>query len=196
MRNKNLLAALFALLFMAGICSCKKYLEKKSNTSLVTPSTLKDLQGILDNPNVMNLQTSAFGEASADDYFLPLATYNGQGLLEQKAYTWQVDLYNYPNDWAYGYNAVFNANFCLERIEKIEMTQQNKTDWNHVKGSALFYRAYYYLNLAWVFAKTYDEATSTIDLGIVLREGSDFNQPSKRSAIQKIDHPANLPTDH
>ncbi|MCW3091422.1 MAG: hypothetical protein JWP81_2491 [Ferruginibacter sp.] len=185
MNNKNILPALFALLMMGSLCSCKKYLDKKSNTSLVTPSTLRDLQGILDNLPEMNLQTPAFGEASADDYFLLPATYDAQALLQQKAYTWSVDLYNHPNDWGYSYNTVFDANFCLEQVAKVERTEQNKQAWDNVKGSALFYRGYSFLNLAWVFAKSYDEANSPNDAGIVLRLGSDFNQPSKRATVKE-----------
>lgn len=170
---------------LTGIISCKKYLDKKSDTSLVSPTTLTDMQGMLDDFYTMNSLTPSFGEASADDYFLLSTTYDAQSQLNQKAYTWTVDVYNYPNDWAYCYNAVYNANYCLEQVEKVARTEHNKTAWDNVKGSALFYRAYYFLNLAWVFAKNYNETTAAVDPGVVLRLASDFNLPSKRSSVKE-----------
>ncbi len=183
MKNKNILQAILLLLILTAIVSCKKYLDKKSDTSLVNPASLSDLQGVLDDFFTMNSATPAFGEASADDYFLLQTTYNAQSLLNQKAYTWDVDVYNFPNDWGSAYNPIYNANLCIERVSAIEKTDQNKEQWNNIKGSAKFFRAYYFLNLAGVFAKSYDPANSSNDLGIVLRLGSDFNEASVRATV-------------
>lgn len=185
MKNKHILQFILSLVMLVVVSSCKKYLEKKSDTSLVSPTTLIDMQGMLDDFYTMNSLTPSFGEASADDYFLLSTTYNAQSQINQKAYTWSVDVYNYPNDWAYGYNPVYNANYCLEQVERVARTEQNKNAWDNVKGSALFYRAYYFLNLAWVFAKNYDAGSSQTDMGIVLRLAADFNLPSKRSNVQE-----------
>ncbi|MEO7586384.1 MAG: hypothetical protein ABIS74_25550, partial [Ferruginibacter sp.] len=48
---------------------CKKYLDVKSDSSLVIPSTLNDLQALLDDATNMNYNTPGFGGASADEYF-------------------------------------------------------------------------------------------------------------------------------
>ncbi len=47
-----------------------------------------------------------------------------------------------------------------------------------------FQKAYYFLNLMWVYAKAYDEGTAATDHGIVLRLNSDFNTPSVRSSVR------------
>jgi hypothetical protein len=166
--------------------SCDKYLEEKANKSLIVPTTIEDLQGLLDNNDNLNQRTTpGFGETSSDDYFLTLASYNSMSVEDQNSYTWRLQNYMYKNDWAFAYTPVYYANLCLEQIEKVEKNVQNELKWNNVKGSALFFRAYYFLNLVWEYGKAYDESTSSDDLGIVLRMGSDFNVPSKRATVKE-----------
>ena len=164
--------------------SCKKFLDEKSNKSLVVIKTVDDLQSLLDDDRTMNSQTPGFGQTSDDDYFVTLESYNSAGDFDQRAYTWRLEKYRYPNDWSSSYNAIYNANYCLEQIEKIGETQQNETKWNNVRGSALFYRGFYFLNLLWEYSKAFDQSTSQKDLGIVLRLGSNFNVPSNRASVK------------
>lgn len=165
---------------------CTKYLDQKSDSMLVTVQSLSDLQGVLDDNNIMNAQVTAFfGEASSDNYFLLPATYTPRGDQEKAQYRWIPFDYRFPNDWAKQYNAIYNANICLDLINKIPQTDTNRLAWNNVIGSALFYRSYYYCQVAWNFAKAYDESTASTDLGIVLRSNSDFNVPSVRSSVQE-----------
>src|SRR5690349_2576424 len=60
---------------LMSLSSCKKYLETKSVQNLSTPSTLDDLQLMLDNPFVsaigMNLSNT-----STDEYYLKYADWN------------------------------------------------------------------------------------------------------------------------
>lgn len=164
--------------------SCKKYLDKKPDSNLAVPTKLEDLQAILDFSLYMNTrQSPSFGEASCDDYFLPDALFNTLPVEQQGIYIWKRGEYKSQNDWSKAYLAVYNANFCLEQLGKIPVNASNVTAWNNVKGAALFFKAYSYLNLLWVHAKTFDEATAAIDLGIVLRNTSDFNVPSKRASV-------------
>ena len=165
--------------------SCTKYLEKKPNSSLVVPRTLADLQGMMDDYNIMNQNTPAMAEASTDDFFVLQSTYYGYEDELRKIYSWQPADYNYQNDWANAYTAVYNCNYCLERVEKVTRTEENNQQWNYVKGAAFFYRAFWFAQLAGSYSKAYDEASSTSDLGIVLRLGSDYNIPSKRATVRE-----------
>jgi tetratricopeptide (TPR) repeat protein len=70
----------------------------------------------------------------------------------------------------------------LDRIKKIEKTDGNTAQWNAVYASAMFYRASQYLALIWTYSKAYSEENKT-DMGIVLRNSSDFNAVSHRSSI-------------
>lgn len=173
------------LFFLLAVTSCKKYLDAKADNSLVTPSKISDLQGILDDNYIMNLNTPGFGETSSDDYFISVPDYYSLGDIDRKAYTWRLTDYTYGNDWNASYSAVYNSNYCIENIEKIKTALPDVAKWNNVKGSALFFRAYYFLNLVWEYGKAYDDQSSASDLGIVLRLGSDFNVKSARATVKE-----------
>jgi tetratricopeptide (TPR) repeat protein len=169
-----------------SLFSCKKYLDKKSNSALVTPSTIEDLQSLLDDADYMNYNTTSnYVLASDDDYFATSTILNALTDNDRNAYKWQRFDYFISNDWSAAYLPVYNANLCLEQLEKIQKTGANWDKWNNIKGSALFLRAYYFLNLAWAYSKAYDDNTSSNDLGIALRLTSDFNVSSTRAKVSE-----------
>jgi tetratricopeptide (TPR) repeat protein len=73
----------------------------------------------------------------------------------------------------------------LEGLERIDIDSKNSSDWNHVKGSALYLRAKAFYNISQMFAKSYDPLTSHSDLGIPLRITSDLNAATTRSSVQQ-----------
>lgn len=153
---------------------------------MVVPESMADLQALLDNSGKMNLQrTPNYSESSCDDYFLPEATYNNFDDERQRIYRWQPVAYNFQNDWSVAYEPVYVANYCLEQLNKITITPSTLNQWNNIKGSALFFRSYYFLGLTWSHAKAYDTDSSSKNLGIVLRLNADFNTPSERATVQE-----------
>ncbi|TXI91087.1 MAG: RagB/SusD family nutrient uptake outer membrane protein [Chryseobacterium sp.] len=173
------------LTYCLSITSCEKFLDEKSNDSFVVPQTLQDFQAILDNNIVLNQKsTPSLGESCADDYYLRDIDYETFIDRERNFYKWVKHEYNFQNDWSICYQNVYNANICLEGISKIPTTAANSLLWNNVKGSSLFFRAYNFLNLIWVFGKAYDETSSNTDKGIVLRLQSDFTLPSVRANVK------------
>jgi tetratricopeptide (TPR) repeat protein len=171
---------------MLSNLSCKKYLESKSNAKLITPSSLTDLQGILDDAAQMNFSRSpSYGETSSDDYFIPEVAINSYSELSRDLYSWRKIDYRFRNDWSEAYLPVYNANLCLETLETIERTAANSKGWDNVKGEALFFRSFYFFHLTAQFGKAYDKAQSIQDLGIVLRLRTDFNQQSVRSSVSE-----------
>ena len=181
---KKYIKVIFPALMSLAIISCQKYLDKKSNAELVVPTTLADLQGLLDDAKIMNLATPSLAESSSDDYFMRDNTYNALISREQETYTWALKEYNFVTDWSAPYNTVYNANLCLEILVNVPQTPANVQQWNNIKGSALFYRASSFLNLSWSFSKAFDEASSATDPGIPLRTHSDFNIPSTRASVK------------
>lgn len=176
----------FAAIFLTALFpSCKKYLDEKPDKSLVVLTTVDDLQALLDLNDRINTNTPGFGETSSDDYFILPGVYNGMNEADRRAYSWRLEDYTYQNDWAYAYLALYPINYCLENISEIDKTERNKNEWDNVKGSALFYRAYWFLSLVWVYSKAYDDNTSKDDLGVVLRTTTDINKPSVRSSVEK-----------
>src|SRR5690606_14995888 len=186
-QNIRYCSTIIVITIMSAISfSCKKFLDKKSGNLVVSPQTLSDLQALLDDANtVMNMAaTPSMGEASADDYFLRPASFGVLNTWQQMVYKWTPYAYNHPNDWSYNYAPVYNANYCLDMLANIDRNSANKESWDNINGSAHFYRAYYFLMLAWTFAHSYDETAAVTDMGIVLRKTSDFNSPSHRASVK------------
>lgn len=175
---------LIAITFFWMFSACEKYLDVKSDSRLVTPNSLESFQQLLDEANSMNYSTNSFGEGSADDYFITDDTYSSLHLEGRNVYVWKNYIYNYDSDWARAYVPVYTSNVVLDNIKKIERTAKNHSDWDNIHGSALFYRAYSYVNSIWTYSKAYSKETAESDLGIVLRENSDPNIQSVRSSVE------------
>ncbi|WP_018630121.1 RagB/SusD family nutrient uptake outer membrane protein [Niabella aurantiaca] len=169
---------------LLGMTGCAKFLDKKTSNAIVVPQTVADLQALLDNAGLMNqTKTPASGEAAADNYFLTADYYKTCSPIERAFYTWQRYDYTFENDWSKAYTPVYIANYCLELLKKQEQNATNAARWGNVYGSALFFRSYYFQQLLWVYAKAYDEAAASADLGIALRLSYDFNEPSRRASV-------------
>jgi starch-binding outer membrane protein, SusD/RagB family len=170
-------------------CNKKTFLEEKPNSDLFVPTTLDDFQKLLDNDNVMS-ETPVLGELSSDNYYITNTYWQSQFLTvkEHNAYVWEKDIYNGEGnvgDWNLPYKQVLYANVILEGLKKITITDNNVQQYNFVKGSALFIRAYAFFNLAQVFAPVYDAATATSDLGIPLRLNPNIDEETKRSTVEQ-----------
>src|SRR5690606_4858481 len=174
-----------AIFAVCGLWGCSGFLDKKSNSNLVTPNTLESLQMLLDSPNDMNFNVPGYGQASADDHFLVDNTFNGLSERDRNRYLWKVFDEIFNNDWAKGYIPVYQANLVLDQLNGIERTVKNAAAYDNVKGGALFYRAYQYLALLWTYAHVYDKRTASNEYGIVLRENSDPNVPSRRASMEE-----------
>ncbi|TDQ79198.1 RagB/SusD family nutrient uptake outer membrane protein [Sphingobacterium yanglingense] len=173
---------IYILLFFI-LMSCKDYLDIKSNSGLATPDNFEAMQRILDNMEVMNISTNPLGEASSDNYFLTLQSYNSLGMRSQEAYTWRIIDNNFPNDWATSYLTVYHSNIVLDNLKSIQINDANKETWSQLAGAAYFYRSYAYLSLLWTYAKGYEESEKDLYPGIVLRVDADPYKPSERSSI-------------
>jgi starch-binding outer membrane protein, SusD/RagB family len=184
---KKIMKALSVIFLMIAFHSCKKYLDAKPDKSLQIPSSVADLQALMDYSNYMNGYNGvSFGESSADNFYLTDADYNQFSQENRNTYIWNNKNYsNFPNDWAYLYNEINVANVVLDNISSIPVNPQNEMAWDNAKGSALFYRAYSFLQGAFIFCKAYDESTADQDYGMVLRLTSDFNAPSIRSNLKE-----------
>lgn len=168
------------------LSGCDDFLLEKSDKRLVTPTRLKDLQGLIDHLNIMNGNIATIGERAADNYYLEDATYNAlSGDYIRNLYVWKGDqIYSLENnDWYYTYQTLYRANLVLLRLEDIPRTPANAMEWDHVKGQALAIRAFRYLSAVGIWAKAYDPATAETDLGIPLRQTEDFNEPSVRVSV-------------
>ena len=174
----------FRGLFMLAIMGCDGFLEVKPDQSLVVPTTLEDVQALLDNTDVFNSQP-ALPLISSEEVWISDEGYAGlRNPVEQEAYTWADDpfLGGYAGDWENVYEQVFYANVALEVLQDYEGEEDNL--YNELLGTALFFRSYAYLQLVSQFAPPYQkEGANSHDLGIVLKETADVNEQIRRSTL-------------
>lgn len=183
------LRILFLFTVIALLVSCKKnWLDEKPNTALFVPGTLEDCQILLDNNSRLNVREPGIGEIGADNYYKLFSNWQTAQEPERNMYTWEPDIYGaQPSpEWRYEYEKIYYANAVLETLEKIELTPSNMTQWNTIRGSALFLRASGHYNLVSLFAKQYDPITSNTDLGIPIKTSADVNQPSVRGTVKEV----------
>jgi tetratricopeptide (TPR) repeat protein len=155
-----------------GICSCEDFLDAKPEKSLVVPTTLNDLQALLDNGNRMNMY-SGISDIGTDDVLLEEGAIEGfsNPIVEGNSYLWKEDILEGFNfgDWQNNYSNILYSNIVLDQLELIEVTNANRFEWESIKGSALFFRAYSYFDLLRLFAPTYQESSASTNPGVPLR---------------------------
>ncbi|MFI5161234.1 MAG: RagB/SusD family nutrient uptake outer membrane protein [Sphingobacteriales bacterium] len=172
------------LFFLGCLClaqvSCRKYLGAKPDQSITTPSTIGDLEGILDNYNFVNARYPSASEVSADSYYLVQTDWNSLNDRQRNFYTWQKSD-DIGADYTSSYSAIEYANIILDALPNI--SGGSPQERNGIEGNALFIRASYHYALAQLFAKGYDKATAGSDLGIALRLTSDIAVKPVRSNL-------------
>ncbi|MBB2148959.1 RagB/SusD family nutrient uptake outer membrane protein [Pedobacter gandavensis] len=187
--RKRLVPILYIVLVLT-LNSCKKgWLDAKPDKTLIIPTTIQDYQAILDNSDVFNANYPGLNDVSSDNYTVTLANWQSSNTaLERNSYRWSSEIYEGETvnfDWTYSYKRILYANIVVEGIAKISTTNQNLKDWNNVKGSALFYRAFSYFNLTQLFCKPFNEQSANNDLGLLIRLSPDPNERVKRATIKE-----------
>lgn len=189
--NLRYIWCLTLLLIMFQSCG-KEWLEAKPDKLLTVPGTIWDFQALLDNTiQVFNInQAAGLAEISSGDFYITFTTWGSLfNVQERSAYIWAATeiFYNKEQsiDWVNGYQRILNANVVLEGIEKIKPKTTEQQDWNNVKGSALFFRAFDFFNLAQEYCVAYNANTASKELGLPLRLEYDVNVQVKRSKLQQ-----------
>ncbi|RYF26673.1 MAG: RagB/SusD family nutrient uptake outer membrane protein [Flavobacteriales bacterium] len=180
---KNIKLTVFlGLLLCLG---CKKFLAEKADSKLATPTTLTDLQALLDHYQVLNQVDGATSEASGTDYYLTDADFATQNEANQRMYTWQKsNIYaSTGNEWFYNYRALYRANSVIEFLGAIPMDTGNQQQWQNIKGMAHYYRAKNLLKTLFAYAISYNPTSASQDLGVPIRLSTDFNEKSIRESV-------------
>ena len=186
MKIDRLIRTIIWIGFALMTASCEKYLEEPSSKSFAVIGTLNDLEALLDHSS-MNLSPNA-QEISADNYYLSDNSWNAlQFEQEQNMYIWANNNVfrdgNSTNDWSNIYRAVFTANTVLESLDAIPVKSNEKERRDRIKGAALFFRAFSFLDAVQIWSVAYDRNTADKDVGIPLRLRSDFNITSPRANV-------------
>lgn len=173
------------LFVLNSACSKSDFLNKKPITTIISPSTLNDLQHLLDNETVQ--YTGGLAQLADDDYSVP----NHEDLLiisptERNSYIWAKDIYESETtiqDWNNPYSMIFYSNCVLDGLNNSDSS--SSTRGQYLKGWALFNRAYAFYDLTRNFCKAYDVNTASSDLGIPLRLKPGIDIIEKRATLQQ-----------
>lgn len=183
---KSLKIQFITLSLSALFWSCDGFLDPKPDQSLLVPTTLDDMQALLDHNVVMNSYGN-LSSISSGEFWTTDAGYLGTASLTVRAaYIWSDDLYptGSSQDWTVPYQMVFYSNVVLEALDNF--TGQRTDRFNQIRGSALFFRAFAYYQLLQKFAPPFQRNGSNQSLlGIVLRSSPDVNAPSGRASLSE-----------
>ncbi|WP_298717079.1 RagB/SusD family nutrient uptake outer membrane protein [Chitinophaga sp.] len=167
------------------------FLDVKQLKSLQVPHTIADFQAILDYNFVPGSSPHTLATNGSDEYLITEQRYT-QLASETNAYlrdvyTWSPKInmlqYEQNTDWSSAYVAIFYANHALSGIDGIVPAPGEQAAWNNVKGTAHFFRAFQYYNLAQQFAFPYDKTDNPN--GLPLRLEPDVTMKIKRSTVHQ-----------
>ncbi|EFK36072.1 MULTISPECIES: RagB/SusD family nutrient uptake outer membrane protein [Chryseobacterium] len=186
---KNIIKSLIILtVILLSACS-KEWLEEKQDIKLIVPTTLTDLD-LLMNTTLFARDGRGSMEGSCDDFEVTVEQYNSLYYdFSRKLLTWTVDEFPklgsvlYEEEWDYAYAQVQTCNVTLKALSNIKRTDVNAGLYDRIKGTALYHRSRAFLNLAMTFCKYYDSSTADIDLGIPLKLDEDINEPIFRNTL-------------
>lgn len=188
---------LYIVMGLLFLCACdkKEFLNVKPDAAMTIPDKIEHLQALLDNDGRMN---GALGitpwypgmlEIGTDDnYYLDSDVENKLTDPIRKIYTWQSN--PYPgidvDAWNDSYSIIFNCNFILERLRAIPMKATEKAAYDHVHGSALFYRSFAYYALLSIFAPVYNPDAEMDSAAIPIRVSSDVTDPLRMGTMEDL----------
>jgi hypothetical protein len=184
MKNNRILFACIISLIAHCFSSCEKFLDAKPDDKVSVPSTIADLQLLMDDYFTLNSQYPYAQELAADNIYITTEDWKTLEEIDRSIYNWQKNDQTL-NQWAAAYSAVLSANVALDNIDKIQHSASEQAAWNNVKGSALFFRAFYFYGIAQVFTQPYKKSTASGSLGIPLRLNSDYAEVSVRATTEQ-----------
>ncbi|MFC3356045.1 RagB/SusD family nutrient uptake outer membrane protein [Sphingobacterium zeae] len=176
-------------LFYLTVSCSKNWLEEKSDIKLIVPTTLNDME-LLMNADVFQSDGRGATETSNDDYEFTAEQYNSlYNAFDRDLVTWKTQ--EFPkfgilvwDEWDMAYSQIQVCNVVLNGLSKIDRTTNNKEQYDKIKGTALYHRAKQFLNLALSFCKYYDDKTATTDLGIPLKLTDNIDENIDRGNLK------------
>ncbi|SFS39796.1 RagB/SusD family nutrient uptake outer membrane protein [Sphingobacterium wenxiniae] len=184
----RLLIFIIPILFFA--CS-DAYLNIKSDQSITTPSKLSDYRAMMDNSLSFFNNGGAYSLSmcSSDEFYLMTPQWQAiNDQVQRNVYIFATDIFGEvqsSQDWNENYQRIMVCNMVIEHLEKYDKKAEEVNEWNEIFGSALFFRAFNYYQLAQVFCPPYvynDNRTHRF-LGLPLRLAYDVTLSVERSDL-------------
>ncbi|WP_312508911.1 RagB/SusD family nutrient uptake outer membrane protein [Chryseobacterium culicis] len=187
--NKLIIYVVFLSLLSLNISCSKSWLEEKRDIKLIVPTTLNDMELLL-NGDVFQSDGRGATETSCDDYEFTSDQYNSlYNAFDRDLVIWKTE--EFPrfgflewDEWDMAYSQIQVSNVVLTGLSKIVRTNNNKELYDKVKGTALYHRSKQFLNLALTFCKYYNINTAKNELGIPLKLTDDIDENVDRGTLE------------
>lgn len=163
---------------------CRKYVEI-NQIGVRTLTYTSDYRALMDNSGEME---SVFGLQIYSNDDTRILDANKQTQLTDiyyKAYQWQSQYYGDSQsdaDWDRMFHTIYNCNLTLEGV--LTSAKGTDADKKQIYAEAQVHRAFTYWSLVNIYAKQYDSATASTDLGVPMVVSSDLYASLKRGSVQ------------
>lgn len=166
--------------------ACKGDLDIKPDQGLLIPTKLEDMQALLDNVE-MNRAPGLHMIAGEEYEITTEGVMSFRTAPERNSYFWADDVYEgaVPSDWRILYEQVFYSNVVLDGLHNIGVNEDNRSLWNQLRGSALFFRSQAFYQLIVEYALPYEKDGEGEVPGIPLKLSSDINEKVERADIKE-----------
>ncbi|UBM58772.1 RagB/SusD family nutrient uptake outer membrane protein [Marinilongibacter aquaticus] len=178
---------LVSILLCHLLASCGTFLDRKPDKTLVVPSSVEDLQALLNDTYTFTATYPGSGEIAAADFYLDTPDWLSISQPSvRNAYVWGTDMFNEHerNEWSVPYITVYSCNVILDALAHGKIASGSRQEKDRIQGSALFFRSWTFYQLLQLFAKAWDPRTAGTDPGIALRLDPDPNLPSTRASVR------------
>lgn len=184
----NKMVSLLSVWIVLTFCiSCQKeFLAKKSNKALLVPTALSDFDALLDAVTLVNYNYPSITTVASDDFHVVENGYLALDIVERAAYVWDESIFDgvsLVHDWDYQYSKIFHANVVLDGLKEFVVTDNNRSEFDRVKGTALFHRAFSYYSLSQVFMDPFLTTEMGRGPGLFLRFEADIGKEVPRSTV-------------
>ena len=187
----------WALMTLLLLAACNEDFLEVTPQGQVLPTSVQNFFDMMANSNLnLGVQNHIL---MADDVFFPdyeVAETNytdrSSEIHSLRAYGWEDQLYpeedaNVDFDWRNMYHKIFVSNYVLANIDGADLELSTEEVRQYVKGWGHFQRALGHFTLVNLYAKHYDPATASTDLGIPLVfEASPTQEPMPRATVQEV----------
>ena len=175
-----------AALCFYTLFSCSNFMDTTPK-GIVIPTTVEDFAGMTRDV-IVSASAYPLMDFSCDNLIMPVEFVSMSINSETgKAYFWQKDFYRVDEDdssWNKLYNNIYRMNVVIENI--LTATEGTDEDRHRILAEAKVNRAYSYWILVNMYAKAYDPATASADLGVPLLLKPDLEAKLPRASVQAV----------
>ncbi|MCD0490666.1 RagB/SusD family nutrient uptake outer membrane protein [Pedobacter sp. MC2016-14] len=187
------------ILTLAGLTSCKKWLDVKPKTEIESTSNFSNEQGFKDaltGVYVNMTSPGSYGKELSFGFIEVLGKNytqftNAHGYFEDSKYNYLFSTTKSRIDglWSTGYSTIANINNLIENIDKADRSLFTETNYNVIRGEAYGLRAFNHFDLLRLFAPAPSASPAATTLAIPYRtrlSGEVVAQPTVAEFINKI----------